>query len=72
MMDRKTKCLTCDREAVVRGLCSACHRAYHRAKLAGEITEDQAVEMGLLLPSRQGRRGTSQWRSAMESRMQEA
>lgn len=57
----KTKCLTCEREAKVRGLCKRCHVAALRAIKSGEATEKSLVKQGLILESKRGATVKSPW-----------
>lgn len=51
-----SKCLLCEKPATRRGLCTG-HAAICFDRISkGETTEDEAIEAGLLLPSRQGKR----------------
>ncbi len=52
---RKT-CLTCGNPPVARGLCRTCRAASKAAILRGEVTEEQLIEDGLLLPPQNGGR----------------
>lgn len=59
----KGQCLSpdCPRDRQVRGLCRPCYRAFERAVAAGEVTEQQAVEAGLILPPYRARRKNLAW-----------
>lgn len=59
MIATKAKCLTCPRDAQVRGLCKACHVAALRSIKSGEATERKLVEMGLILAKSQGKKSRS-------------
>jgi len=51
-MSKKQKCLTgCDRPTFVRGLCKPCYAAFRSAVTAGRVTDQDAVDMGLVLPA---------------------
>lgn len=45
-------CLHCERTVLVRGVCKAHHRAIFALIKRGEVTEDQMIEKGALLPSK--------------------
>ena len=53
-MKKKTKqsCLivNCDRPVVSRGCCQTCYGEARRAVRAGEITDEELIRRGLLLP----------------------
>lgn len=51
MAQRKTTCLTCRNKPVARGLCSTCRAAAKAAIDRGEVTEQQLIDSGLLLPA---------------------
>jgi len=53
------RCLTCNRPASVRGLCPTCRSAAWRTVAAGRATEQELVELGLLLPPRRAGRPPS-------------
>ena len=57
-------CMTpeCGRPANTRGLCAVCHVAFRRAVRAGAISDSEAVERGLALPSLSpGRKPAGPW-----------
>lgn len=48
-----TECLICKKGKVYgRGLCRSCWRAMRRKIVAGETTEQEAMDLGLMLPYR--------------------
>ncbi len=47
------ECLACDRQAKIRGLCATCRSAAYRAVARGEVTEEELVTEGLMLPPTQ-------------------
>ncbi len=49
----KSKCRTCERQAVVRGLCRKCYANYANMLKRGAIQESTVVDSGVILPSRQ-------------------
>jgi hypothetical protein len=65
------KCLTdsCQNESKTRGLCPNCHAVARRRIREEEATEQELVDLGLMLPSRQGMRETA-FIAALEKRRQ--
>ena len=49
---RRTKCLTCQAAAKVRGLCATCRSAAWRAVVSGSASEEELIARGLLLPAK--------------------
>jgi hypothetical protein len=49
------KCLTnaCERSPAVRGLCRSCYIQLLKAIDAGQITDERAIALGLVLPKHQ-------------------
>jgi hypothetical protein len=56
---KKRKCMQCrSRPERTRGLCMACYMAVRRSIASGEITDSEAVEIGLMLePGQKARAG---------------
>lgn len=50
-MSETKKCLLCDNEPHVRGLCKRCYGSARQKVTSGLTTWDQLVEMGLVLPA---------------------
>lgn len=50
----RNKCLLpgCERLEDCRGDCRSCYQMLQRAFKAGELTEEEAIEAGLILPAR--------------------
>ena len=65
-------CLCCDSEAACRGLCHTCLAAAKKAISAGEASDEELVELGLMAPRKQ-RKGNSGFRRRfLEIRQQQA
>ena len=57
---RPARCLTCDKPARVRGLCFTCRTAAWRAVASGQVTDEELVARGLILPPQpRGRKARS-------------
>jgi hypothetical protein len=66
---KKQKCLTCNKAALVRGLCACCRMAAQAAIGRGEVTEAELVRRGLMLePKRTGRPPNSPFVKALRSK----
>lgn len=50
----KEKCIIegCDRRQLSRGLCYACAQAFRRSVLMQEVSEEEAIRLGLVWPKR--------------------
>ena len=48
---RRATCLTCDSEAVTRGLCRTCYSAARYAIRTEKATERELIDAGFLLPA---------------------
>lgn len=59
-----TKCLICSREAACRGLCRACYANFRHSVVRGDISERDAMNLGLVLEAKHaGAPGL--WKQAM-------
>lgn len=47
---KKPQCITCERPAETCGLCSRCYQNARYAKLRGKITEQELIDLKLMLP----------------------
>jgi len=54
---RLKQCLCCKRPREIRGVCRGCRRVQKKRIEAGQTTEAELIELGRLLPSKQGSRG---------------
>ena len=43
------KCLTCSNDAFARGLCARCYQSYRANVARGAITEQTAIDEGMIL-----------------------
>lgn len=47
-----TKCLTCDKETMCRGLCRSCYALFRHSVTRGDISERDAMNLGLVLEAK--------------------
>lgn len=65
---KRKKCLTCPNKAFTRGLCAACRAAASAAIHRGDITEQELIDAGKMLPAqRAGRPRQSGMARALEN-----
>ena len=48
---RKGKCLACQRKAATRGLCEACYQVAHYKMRTKQVTEQEMIDAGAILPA---------------------
>jgi hypothetical protein len=72
-VNERKNCMTpeCDRPLKCRGLCGPCHQAFYEAKRNGEVTDEEAVKIGLVLPARHKGPASGLFLSALRSKTRE-